>query len=149
MKKLITYNVQLIKEESKLYNIDNIGINSPSDCSNIIKTVLDLESSAVEKFGILCLDTKNNVRGIHIISVGTLNSSLVHPREVFQRAILNNSNSIILFHNHPSGDPTPSSEDITMTKRIDEAGKILGISVLDHVITGDSRYVSLKERGIL
>lgn len=84
------------------------------------------------------------------ISTGTLNSSLVHPREVFKVVLMANANSVLLYHNHPSGDPTPSKEDLEVTQRIHEAGKVLGIEVMDHIIIGSNgHYVSLKERGIL
>ena len=82
------------------------------------------------------------------MSTGSLNSSIVHPREIFKRAVLQNAASIIICHNHPSGDPTPSQEDINTTKRIYDAGKILGIELLDHVIIGDNKYTSLKEKGV-
>ncbi len=94
----------------------------------------------------MTLNTKNNITGINVVSIGSLNSSLVHPREVFKAAILGNAAAIILAHNHPSGDPSPSPEDLEITRRLVEAGKILGIEVLDHVIIGD-RWESLKERG--
>lgn len=96
------------------------------------------------------MDTKNQPIAINVVSVGTLSSSLVHPREVFKPAILSNSASIILSHNHPSGDCTPSSEDISVTARIKESGKLLGIELLDHIIIGDmDGYISVKEKGIL
>lgn len=82
-------------------------------------------------------------------SKGTLNSSLVHPREVFRTALKKACNAIILVHNHPSGDCSPSREDIDVTRRLSDAGKIMGIEILDHVIIGDGRYVSLKERGVI
>jgi DNA repair protein RadC len=96
----------------------------------------------------LCLNTKNKVAGAHIISQGSLSASIVHPREVFKAALLNNSASIILAHNHPSGDPEPSREDVETTKRLVEAGEILGIRVLDHVIIGE-QYLSMKEEGLM
>ena len=87
---------------------------------------------------------------MNIVSIGTLYSSLVHPREVFKTAILSNAASIILFHNHPSGDPEPSTEDTTITKRIKEAGTLMGIELLDHVIIGsEGRFYSMKEQGII
>ena len=91
----------------------------------------------------LVLDIKNNVRGAFEVSRGGLNASIVHPREIFKRALLLNAASIILAHNHPSGDTTPSREDINITKRLVEGGKILGIEVLDHIIVGDN-YMSFK-----
>ncbi|ANZ32344.1 DNA repair protein RadC (plasmid) [Parageobacillus thermoglucosidasius] len=96
----------------------------------------------------MCLNTKNEVVAVHRCHIGSLNSSIVHPREVFKAAILNNSASIIVAHQHPSGDVTPSREDVEMTKRLAEAGRILGIEVLDHlVINYKAEYTSLKERG--
>ncbi len=93
--------------------------------------------------------TKNKAIHSEIVSIGTLNASIVHPREVFRPAILHASNSVIVVHNHPSGDPTPSNDDIELTKRLAEAGKILGIELLDHVIVGNGSYISLKERGVI
>ena len=98
----------------------------------------------------MMLNTKNQVVGLHRAHVGSLNASIVHPREVMKCAILNNAASIIVAHQHPSGDPTPSKEDLEVTKRLAEAGKIIGIDVLDHVIvTYTGKNVSLKEKGYL
>jgi DNA repair protein RadC len=96
----------------------------------------------------VCVNTKNRVIGVFEISHGTVNSSLVNAREVFQKALLANAVSIILMHNHPSGDVTPSKEDVDVTKKLTEAGKILGVQVLDHLIIGDS-WISLKEKGYI
>lgn len=95
------------------------------------------------------LNTKNIITSLTTVSIGSLNSAIVHPREVFKTAILANADTIILAHNHPSGDPNPSKEDIDTTNRIKECGKLLGIELLDHIILGDSTYVSLKEKGVL
>ena len=149
-KRITTYDVKLIKEESKLYELENVIINSAYNAGNIIQTVCELNDSTVEKFGIICLDTKNKVIGIHIIGIGGLASCNVEIRGIFQRALLNNAMSIILFHNHPSGDPAPSKEDIAITRKIAEAGDVMTIKVLDHIIVGDEgRYVSLAERGVI
>lgn len=102
-----------------------------------------------EHFKAVLLDTKNQVVGLVTVSVGSLDSALVHPRELFKESIKRGSAALVLAHNHPSGDPTPSSEDVTLTKRIIRAGEILGIEVLDHVIIGDNRFVSLKDKGLL
>lgn len=102
-----------------------------------------------EHFKIAMLDTKNHIIGVEEISVGNLNSSIVHPREVFKEAIRRSSSSIILVHNHPSGDPTPSREDINITRRLTECGELLGIKVLDHIIIGDMKHISLKETNVL
>lgn len=100
-----------------------------------------------ERFVVACLDTKNAVQSVVVITVGTLDASLVHPREVFKPAIIEGSSSIILSHNHPSGDCTPSKEDRAVTTRLTEAGELLGITVLDHIIYGDAtgNLVSLQE----
>ena len=98
-----------------------------------------------EQFMILYLDTKNRIIRDEIVSVGTLNSSLVHPREIFKGAIKESANAIILVHNHPSGDPTPSDEDKVVTKRLSEAGEILSINMLDHVIVGADEFYSFEE----
>lgn len=103
----------------------------------------------VEQFGILLLDTKHRLLRTTVISVGTLDSSLVHPREVFREAAAGRASSIVLFHNHPSGDPHPSREDLELTGRLIAAGELMGITVLDHIILGDSGYCSFKETGRL
>lgn len=149
MKRINRYTVKLVKEGSGLYEVDQANIGSPEAVRKLLNSVFDLESDCVEKFGIIVLNTKNSVCGIHIITSGTLNASLIHPREVFQAALLHLCNSIILFHNHPSGDPDPSQEDKITTERLVDAGKILGIQVMDHIIIGHDRYVSLKEWGLI
>ena len=120
-------------------------IQCPQDVAHIVME--EMRYLDREHFRVMSLSTKNHVLGISQISVGSLNASLVHPRECFKEAIRRNSNSIILVHNHPSGDPTPSPEDIEVTTRLVDGGKILGIEVLDHVIIGDKRFTSLKEQG--
>ncbi len=122
-------------------------INSPSDVADLVME--EMRNLDREHFRIMHLSTRNNVLGISAVSVGSLNSSIVHPRECFKEAIRRNANSVILLHNHPSGDPTPSREDLDITRRLTEGGKILGIEILDHVIIGEKRYVSLKEQGII
>ncbi|NLX61554.1 MAG: DNA repair protein RadC [Tissierellia bacterium] len=102
-----------------------------------------------EHFRIVLLNTKNQVISIEEISVGNLNSSIVHPREVFNIAIRRSANSIILVHNHPSGDSTPSKEDINITYRLVEVGNIIGIKVLDHIIIGDNNYTSFRDKNII
>jgi DNA repair protein RadC len=103
----------------------------------------------VEEFGMLILDTRNRLRRLQVISKGGLNGSLVHPREVFREAVTLQAAGLILFHNHPSGDPTPSREDLELTRRLRDAGRIMGIEVLDHIILGAGRYVSLKDKGLV
>jgi len=122
-------------------------IRSPSDVFNAVRDYL--ADADREYFLTLMLSSKNNITGVNVASVGTLNSSLVHPREVFKAAILANAAAVVLVHNHPSGIPDPSNEDLEITRRLVEASKILGIEVLDHLIIGDGCWASLKEKGIL
>ncbi len=102
-----------------------------------------------ELFISILLDVKNRLIREFKVSEGTLTNSLIHPREAFKEAVKESAASVIFVHNHPSGDPTPSRDDITITERLKSAGEIIGISVLDHVIIGDGKYISLKEKGIL
>jgi len=106
-------------------------------------------SRPVEQFGVVLLDTKYRLLRTSVVSVGTLDSSPAHPREVFREATRAAAAAIVLFHNHPSGDPTPSPEDCDLTNRLSEAGRLIGIRVLDHVILADTRYFSFKEAGRL
>jgi DNA repair protein RadC len=121
-------------------------IRSPRDVFNLVGP--SLRDERREHFLALLLDTKNGVLRVRTVSVGDLSSSIVHPREVFVEAIRHGAASLIVAHNHPSGDPAPSPEDIAVTRRLVDAGELLGISLLDHVVIGDSRFVSLKEQGI-
>jgi DNA repair protein RadC len=103
-----------------------------------------------EVFVVALLTIRRRILGLHTVSVGCLTSSLVHPREVFKPAILSGSAALILGHNHPSGDPEPSAEDIALTRRLSTAGQVLGIEILDHIIVGEAgRFVSLRERGVM
>jgi len=103
-----------------------------------------------EVFAVALLTIRHRVLGLHTVSVGCLTSSLVHPREVFKPAILAGSAALLLAHNHPSGDPEPSAEDIALTRRLTAGGQLLGIEILDHLILGESgRFVSLRERGVM
>ncbi|MBF0328570.1 MAG: DNA repair protein RadC [Nitrospirae bacterium] len=102
-----------------------------------------------EKFLCLMLDAKNRLLREHLVSEGTLTNSVIHPREAFKEAIKESAASVIFVHNHPSGDPTPSKEDISITERLKSTGNIVGITVLDHLIIGDGRYVSLNEQGLM
>ncbi|HEY7791970.1 MAG TPA: DNA repair protein RadC [Vicinamibacterales bacterium] len=106
-------------------------------------------SRGVEHFGVLLLDTRHRVMRTVVVSMGTLDTSLVHPREVFREAVAGSAAALVLFHNHPSGDPTPSAEDVELTGRLAMAGRLVGIDVMDHVILGDGRYYSFKEAGRL
>jgi DNA repair protein RadC len=123
-------------------------IKMPGDVWELLKD--EMQYLAQEEFRILILNTKNIVLGQETISVGTTNASLAVPREIFQKALSYKTvTAIILVHNHPSGDPDPSSEDLSITKRIVESGKIIGVDVLDHVIIGQASYISFKEKALL
>ncbi|SEM67327.1 DNA repair protein RadC [Paenibacillus sp. OV219] len=120
-------------------------IRKPADAANLLME--ELRYLKQEHFVCLFLNTKNQVILKETLSVGTLNATLVHPREVFRAAIKCSSASLICVHNHPSGDPTPSPDDIALTRRLIDAGELVGIDVLDHLVIGDNRFISLKERG--
>lgn len=138
-------------ELSKRINIrecvDNFSVGSPKSVADIFMNILRDEMK--EHFYVLLLDTKNKIISWDEISKGDLNSSIVHPREVFKYALKYSANSIICLHNHPSGDPTPSMQDIEITKRLQEVGNLVGIKLLDHIIIGYNKYISLREKGIM
>ncbi len=122
-------------------------VKSPEDAIKSVKN--QLKGKKKEHFLVLSLDTRNHLINTQTISIGSLDSSIVHPREVFKEAISSTAASVIFAHNHPSGDPTPSEDDIKLTKRLVEAGEILGIEVLDHIIICDKEYISMKSRNLL
>ena len=124
-----------------------ISLTSPKAVTDYLRQKLGREKK--EHFVILSLDSRNNLIKDAIISVGTLNANLVHPREIFQEALKQNAASVILVHNHPSGDPEPSEDDLTITKRLTEAGKIMGIDVLDHIIITKTKVFSFKEKKLI
>ncbi|MFZ5647051.1 MAG: RadC family protein [Bacillota bacterium] len=123
------------------------SIKGPEDAAFMVME--DMRHLDREHFCVLLLNTKHQVVARETISVGTLNSSVVHPRELFKAAIKRSAAAVILVHNHPSGDPTPSREDREITRRLREAGTIIGIEVLDHIVIGDNKFVSLKAMGML
>jgi len=123
-----------------------ITIKSPEDVVKAVKN--KLKGKKREHFLALSLDTRNHLINIHMISIGSLDSSVVHPREVFKEAISSSAASVIFVHNHPSGDPTPSEDDIKLTRRLFEVGEITGIEVLDHIVICDKAYLSMKSKGL-
>lgn len=127
--------------------LERYVIRSPEDGANYCMEEMRFLSQ--EHFVCLYLNTKNEVLHKRTIFIGSLNASIVHPREVYKEAFRRSAASIICLHNHPSGDPTPSREDIEVTKRLVECGKIIGIDLLDHIIIGEQKYVSLKEKGYI
>jgi len=144
------FAVKLFRELLKKYYKEKINNKIILDSPNLIFEYLreKIGKEKKEHFVILYLDTRNNLI-VDEVSIGTLNASLVHPREVFDKAILNHSSHVIVAHNHPSGDLMPSEDDILTTRRLVDAGKILGIFVVDHLIISDSGYCSLKEMSII
>ena len=144
------FGVKLFQAISQRYSKEKIRpkilIDSPQLVFEYLREKIGKEMK--EHFIILCFDTRNNLI-VDEVSVGTLNASLVHPREVFNQALLNHASHVIVAHNHPSGDTSPSEEDIATTKRLIEAGKILGISLVDHIIVTKDGYASLKEKGLI
>jgi DNA repair protein RadC len=147
-KSVNVYSLRMVKESTATYQAN--PVKGPREAYMVVNQIFDLENMSSEHFVMVCMDTKNKLAGAHIISIGSLDSAIVHPREVFKAAILNNASGIILLHNHPSGDPEPSREDIETTQRLITAGTILGIKVVDHVVVGEyQRYISFKEQGLL
>jgi DNA repair protein RadC len=144
-KKVDIITLKVVRESSLLYKPRKI--QGPEDAFELIRSFL--EDADREMFTVIYLNTKNEPTAIHTVSVGTLNSSLVHPREVFKAAVMVNAASLILAHNHPSNDVQPSREDIEITRKLVDAGNILGVQVLDHIVVGSGRFRSMKNAGIL
>jgi DNA repair protein RadC len=138
---------EIVRRLYEVNSVDNTKITCPKDVFDLVKG--NLMHEEVEHFQILILDTKNKVKNIENISTGSLNSSIVHPREVFNTAIRRRAANIIAVHNHPSGDTKPSREDISITERLEKAGEMVGIKLLDHIIVGNCSYLSFKEEGII
>ena len=126
---------------------DDFKISSPKDISMLL--INEMNNLNQEVLKLILLNTKNTVIGVKDVFKGSLNSSIVHPREIFREAVQRGSANIIICHNHPSGDPTPSKEDINVTLRIKQCGDLMGIKLLDHIIIGNNNYISLKEKGII
>lgn len=142
--------IQCIAEIAKrIYRVNNALppiIKAPSDA---FKRMEDMQFLAVEQFRVIYLNTKNGIIAEEVVAQGTINSIIVGVREIFRRAVRLLAASVILIHNHPSGDTLPSQEDMTITRKLVEAGKLLDINILDHIIIGKGKFESLKERGIL
>ncbi|HBC91770.1 MAG TPA: hypothetical protein DCZ10_02395 [Pelotomaculum sp.] len=143
----IKASLELARRLSLLTDQPRPVITSPDDAAGLVME--EMRRLDREHFRALLLNTRNQVIGVDKVSVGTLNCSTVHPRELFRNAIKRSAASIILVHNHPSGDPAPSREDLDITSRLREVGKIVGIDVLDHIIIGDNRFTSFKAKGLI
>ncbi len=150
MHRIAEYSLKLVRDGSLSY-FDNV-IHNPDDAAQIFQTHFD--GSDREIFSFIALNIKHKVIGIHDVSIGSLTASVVHPREVFKAAMLMNAAAIIIAHCHPSGNTTPSREDIYLTLQLINAGKLLDIPILDHIITGtdketNTQYCSMKEEGYI
>ena len=140
------YETLVVREDITNYLKTGTRYTSPSQVSDTFQFLM---KETKEMFITLHLDGKNRIIAMDVVSIGSLNQSIVHPRSVFMTACLTSAAAIILVHNHPTGDPSPSSEDISITRRLREAGEIMGISILDHIIIGNGEYLSFSERGLL
>ncbi len=140
-------SLKLIKDKEVEVNLPSRQIKSPRDVVELLQALIGADDR--EHCILITLDTKNQINKIHTVSIGSLNASIVHPREVFKLAVKTNAASIIISHNHPSGNTIESKEDIEITERLKEAGKILGIELLDHIIVGEDSYRSLREQGYI
>lgn len=150
-KTILDENQRAVLEKEHSVNCPEVDrkMNSPEKVIAVAKYYLRLHEQTEEYLYMLCMNNKLVLTGVFELSHGNVNSSIVSVREMFQKALLANAVSIIVMHNHPSGDPTPSREDITVTERMVKAGQILGVQVLDHIIVGRPGYVSLKDKGYI
>lgn len=142
------YELRVVRERRPEYAAPPIPCTSPS----VMAAAMQPHFAGLdrEQFVVVALDGKNQMLGFHVVSIGTLTASLVHARECFKVAILANAAAIIVMHNHPSGDPTPSVEDVAVTRRLEQAGEILGVRVLDHIVLGDGNaYMSFADKNLL
>jgi DNA repair protein RadC len=126
---------------------DGARLNTSTDAAEVVKALIGTE--IVETVVVLCVNVKRDVIAYHVMSRGTTDAALVSPRDVFRVALLANAMGVLIGHNHPSGDPSPSADDVRLTVRIREAGRLLGIELVDHVIVTPDRFVSLKDNGHL
>ena len=140
------YETLTVREDISNYLKTGTRYTAPSQ---VYETFSFLMKETKEIFACLHLDGKNRIQCLDVVSIGSLNQSIVHPREVFKTALLSNAAAILCIHQHPTGDPTPSSEDISITRRLREAGEIIGVKLIDHIIIGDGEYLSFVERGLL
>lgn len=133
----------------RAFSVDQDTLPAVKTPKDVADTVVDIRRKKKEHFVVLYLNARNQLIHKETVSVGTLNANIVHPREIFQPAVVNSAASIILVHNHPSGDTAPSNDDIQLTQRMVRAGEMMGIDVLDHVIVSERGYLSLKEKRLI
>lgn len=145
IKMKITINeLKMVREKETIYHINGRSLNCPDKLASFCNEAFDLANRSEEWVILVALDIKLNLASAFVVSRGTINSSLIHPREVYKRALLCNAAGVVLVHNHPSGDVKPSKEDVATTKRLIEAGEVLGIQFIDHIIVGTEGYCSLR-----
>lgn len=150
LSKVTVFQVQLKRVGSFHFGYDHQSVTSPEVSEQIFREYMERYCSTDrENFLALYLNTQNKITGIETVHTGSLDASIVHPREVFTSAILHKASSLIVCHQHPSGDPRPSAEDIEMTKRLKDAGEVLGIFLLDHIVLGENTFRSLMRDGYL
>ncbi len=140
------YKISLVKEAGSVY-VTARPIHDPRVVFEMAQMLF--EEADREAFYVICLDAKSKVIGVNLVSLGSLSNAIIHPREVFKVAILLNSSSIICVHNHPSGDPEPSRDDTALTARLVSGGELLGISVRDHIVCGETNFFSYQEHGMI
>ena len=143
------YKIQLVKEDSNNYLENCEALTSPDRVASALNEIFNLENQTDEHFVMLCLNTKNRIIGAFEVCVGTIDASLINIRGIMQRALLCNASRIMVAHNHPSGDSSPSREDKKSTMKIKEACDLMGISLLDHIVIGEDEYFSFKAEGLL
>lgn len=144
------YKLELVREMECDYElIERDRLTTPKNVDVAFREVFRLDAQPEEVFCMITLDAKHNINGAFEVSRGSLSSTLVHPREVYKRALVNNAHAIVVAHNHPSGDTKPSSEDIKTAKRLKEVGELLGVSVLDSLIVTENEFYSFRENELL
>ena len=143
------YKIQLVKEDSNNYLENCETLTSPDRVASALNEIFNLEYQTDEHFVMFCLNTKNRIIGAFEVCIGTIDASLVNIRGIIQRVLLCNASRIIVAHNHPSGDPSPSRDDKITTKKIKDVCDLMGISLLDHIIIGEDEYFSFKAEGLL
>ena len=144
--KIDIVKIQMVRDGT--FDYGKKAIKGPQDLADL--GFQFIKNADREIFLLVCLNTRNHINCIHVVSIGTVNTALVAPREVLKTAILSNASSVAFIHNHPSGDPDPSQDDIQITNRLVECGKLFGIELIDHVIiSDDGKYESFKEKGLI
>lgn len=141
------YSVELVRDKSAKFKLQ--AIKSPDDLYNNVEAIFKLSSKPQEHLVMIALNTKLEVIGAFTVHVGTTNASICSTKDILQRALLCNASSYVVAHNHPSGNPQPSQEDIDITRKLDQASELLQLNFLDHIIVGDGSYISLKDKGYI